>query len=48
MVIESTEKAPKNKKCCGNEPAFDLRSHLDCIKGREYHDPRVDVYEQQY
>lgn len=38
--VESEKKLPKKKKCCGNEPAFDLRSHLHRISGVDF--TRID------
>ena len=38
--ITSGKKPPKKKKCCGNEPAFDLRSHLHRISGVDF--TRID------
>lgn len=39
--IESTKKPPpKKKKCGGNEPGFDLKSHLYRISGVDF--TRID------
>ena len=37
---ESGTKPPKKKKCCGNEPAFDLKSHLHRISAVDF--TRID------
>ena len=33
---ESAKKSPRKKKCCGNEPAFNLKSHLHRISGVDF------------
>lgn len=38
--IESEKKSSPKKKCCGNEPAFDLKSHLHRISGVDF--TRID------
>lgn len=38
--VESVKKSSPKKKCCGNEPAFDLRSHLHRISGVDF--TRID------
>ncbi len=38
--ITSGKKPPTKKKCCGNEPAFDFRSHLHPISGVDF--TRID------
>lgn len=38
--LESGKKSSSKKKCCGNEPAFDLKSHLHRLSGVDF--TRID------